>query len=254
MVTNNNKLTEILLKKNFSSILESIEYLWLAGYSIEDSFSKSKIVFTDILKINKLYHDDYNSFFFLYMLDGSFLRVDGDLIILTKNGIDVFKQNLKERVIYVDYGVWKSFNKSHENTKKIINDILFKYFNLSQYNIKIHLLLENIINEIVSYPLNNQLQIKREISSFNHNSIYHSYAGRMTIEPLEFLIPEVLGEKVMVWITNNGGYVDNIRYSNFILNGVTILDIKQEPEYSFDVFTNIKYTVRLIVNDIITNE
>ena len=133
-----NKLKEILIRKNFFNIQLCIEYLWISGYSIEDSFLYSKELFNPIISINTDNINNEKELFLLNQLNNCEIKVSNEypnLIIYSKNDENLFYQDLKNEYFWVYYDkIWSIFidkyKMKHEEIQGFIRNVMEKHFKL----------------------------------------------------------------------------------------------------------------------------
>ncbi len=107
------ELIEILNKKKLYNIQLCIEYLWLAGYPIDDSYFYSLELFNPIIQIDTSNISDEKELFLLDSINGCEIIISNtysNTIIYSKydkNNKILCYQDLKTGVFWVDYdNIW----------------------------------------------------------------------------------------------------------------------------------------------------
>ena len=133
-----NKLKEILIRKNFFNIQLCIEYLWIGGYNIEDAYKNSLSIFNPIISINTDNISDEKELFLLNQLNNCEIKVNNEYpnhIIYYKNDEILFYQDLKNGHLVLNYSkMWSIFiskyKMEYQEIQGFIINMMEKHFKL----------------------------------------------------------------------------------------------------------------------------
>lgn len=129
-------LCNFLRDKQFYCIFDCLEYLYYAGYSLNESMVYSSMLFNTKLEFDLSKIIDEKKLLFLTTLNGCELKIDlnnkqPNIIFWNKNGVNWSYQDLKNGYIFFKYnGLWSIFDRGG-----VVN-----YFEIQSY-------IKNILEE-----------------------------------------------------------------------------------------------------------